>query len=135
MTDESPSAIGYVVIGFSEPAQVPVIGSELDVIDIEFIHSIHGVASTVPASRVDHSLRALDALDSRLLGQADLDLVAAVIPVGSTAAVVVYAGAPEASVLAGWSRTGATILREGTVDPAALRAARAGLPGANLLGA
>lgn len=87
------------------------------------------VASTVPAGRVDHALRTLETLDSRLLGQADLDIVAATIPVGSTAAVVVYTGAPVLAVLAEWSRAGAAILREGRIDPAALEAARTSQPG------
>ncbi|MDQ1321027.1 MAG: hypothetical protein QG655_2270 [Actinomycetota bacterium] len=152
MTGATPGEIGYLVVGFSDPTQVRAgfdrladlsgfdrpadlsAGGPMKVLDVEFIHSIHGVASTVPAGRVDHALRTLETLDSRLLGQADLDIVAATIPVGSTAAVVVYTGAPVLAVLAEWSRAGAAILREGRVDPAALEAARTSQPRAALLG-
>lgn len=143
MTGTGSGEIGYLVVGFSDPTQVragfdrltdPATGEPMNVLDVEFIHSIHGVASTVPASRVDIALRTLDTLDSRLLGQADLDIVAAAIPVGSIAAVVVYTGAPVLPVLAEWSRAGAAILREGRVDPADLEAARSSQPGAALLG-
>lgn len=143
MTGGFPGGIGYIVVGFSDPAQIRAGFDQLadltaagptNVADVEFIHSIHGVASTVPASRVDHALHALDALDTGLLGQADLDTVAAAIPVGSTAAVVVYTDAPVLPMRAEWSRAGASILREGPVDPAALDAACTGRPGAALLG-
>jgi len=80
MTGATPGEIGYLVVGFSNPTQVRAgfdrladlsgfdrpadlsAGGPMKVLDVEFIHSIHGVASTVPAGRVDHALRTLETL-------------------------------------------------------------------------
>lgn len=133
MTEDSPAAVWFIVVGFTDPAQIragfdrlAALAAEgpMRLVDVEFVHSIHGVASTVPAGRVDPALSAFDDDDTHLLGQADLDVVAGVMPVGSTAAVVLYAGAPVLPVLADWTRAGATVLREGTT----------GGPGPGLLG-
>lgn len=133
MTEDSPAEVGYIVVGFTDPAQIragfdrlSALAAEgpMRIVGVEFVHSIHGIASTVPAGRVDPGLSRFDTDDAHRLGQADLDVVADVIEVGSTAAVVLYAEAPVLPVLAEWTRAGATILREGT----------AGQPGPGLLG-
>lgn len=133
MTENNPAAICFIVVGFADPAQIragfdrlSALAAEgpMRIVDVEFVHSIHGMASTVPAARVDPGLSGLDEIDTHLLGQADLDVVADLMPIGSTAAVVLYAGAPVLPVLAEWTRAGATILGEGT----------AGQPGPGLLG-
>ena len=118
MTDD----VNHIVVGFTDPAQIQAgfdrLGvlaeaTPLRIVDVEFIHSIHGVASTVKASGVAPGLAGYDAADAQLLGQADLDVVAGAIPAGSMAAVVVYSGAPILPVLAEWSRDGAAVIREG----------------------
>jgi hypothetical protein len=112
----------YIVIGFSRPDQIRggfdrlaalAEAGPLRIADVEFIHSIQGIPSTVPASRVHPELAGYDEADARLLGQSALDAVADAIPVGSMAAVVLYAGAPILPALAQWSRDGATVVREG----------------------
>jgi hypothetical protein len=115
----------YIVVGFTDPDQI-LAGFDrltalaesgpLRIADVEFIHSIQGIPSTVPASRVDPALAGYDAADARLLGQSALDAVADAIPVGSMAAVVLYAGAPVLPALAEWSRDGATVVREGDAN-------------------
>lgn len=117
----------YLVVGFSAAAQI-VAGfdrlaalagaGELRIVDVEFVHSIQGVASTVPAGTVHPGLAVFDAHDAGLLGQSDLDVVAASIRPGSTAAVLLYADGPVLAVLAEWSRGGASVLREGFFAPA-----------------
>lgn len=135
MTTPMPDEADYIVVGFTDPTQItagfgrlaalaaPESETGMRILDVEFIHSIHGIASTVPAGRVHPELAGFESLDTRLLGQTDLDVIADAMPIGSTAAVVVYAGAPVLPVLAEWSRAGATILREGS-----------GVPGHGLLG-
>ena len=115
----------YIVVGFTDPDQIRggfdrltalAETGPLRIADVEFIHSIQGIPSTVPASRVDPALAGYDAADTQLLGQSALDAVADAIPVGSMAAVVLYAGAPVLPALAEWSRDGATVVREGAAD-------------------
>ena len=72
----------YIVVGFTDPDQI-LAGFDrltalaesgpLRIADVEFIHSIQGIPSTVPASRVDPALAGYDAADARLLGQSALD--------------------------------------------------------------
>lgn len=125
MADET----NFIVVGFTDPDQIrggfDRLGAlaetgPLRIVDVEFIHSIQGMPSTVPASRVDPALAGYDAADARLLGQADLDAVADAIPAGSMAAVVVYSGAPIMPALAEWTRAGATVVREGAGSSPAL---------------
>lgn len=115
----------YIVIGFSNPDEIRggfdrlntlAESGPLRITDVEFIHSIQGIPSTVPASRVHPALAGYDDADARLLGQSALDAVADAIPVGSMAAVVLYAGAPILPALAQWSRDGATVIREGAAN-------------------
>ena len=131
-----PEPVTYIVVGFTRPDQILagfdrlaalVEAGPMRIADAEFIHSIMGNPSTIPAHQVHPDLSGYDALDTRLLGQSDLDTVTDAIASGSMAAVILYAGAPIQSVSADWSRAGAVIAREGTVDMAALDAGQAGL--------
>lgn len=121
-------AVNHVVIGFSDPDQIRagfarldalVASAELDLVDVEFVHSIQGMPSTVPASRVAPDLAGYDHLDTAQLNQADLDAVADAIPVGSMAVVVLYrttattGGDPIAPPVAQWSGDGATVVGQG----------------------
>ena len=133
--------VSYVVVQFGQDAPVRAgfdrLRSLADagtvrVLDAEFIRSIHGVASTVPADRVDPGLEAFDGLDARLLGQADLDIVVDAITGHNLAAVLVHTG-PIGDVIADWSAAGATVVRQGTVDPDELAAAAAGQREVSLL--
>lgn len=119
MTDQA----SHIVIGFARPDQIRggfdrlsalAESGPLRILDVEFVHSIHGIPSTVPAAAIHPDLAGFDSADAHLLGQADLDAVADAIPAGSMAAVVVYTGAPILPVLAQWSNDGATVVREGT---------------------
>jgi len=129
---QGPAA--YVVVGFSdrravtpgfERLQQLLDAGSVRLLDVEFIRSIKGVASTVPASTVDPALTDFDALNSGLLGQADLDIVVDALSRHQEAAVVVYCPGPTPAVLEGWSADGATVLREGPVTDADLAAAQA----------
>lgn len=115
MTD----ATHHLVLGFNAPEQITAGFGKLaglpavQIVDVEFIHSIKGMPSTVEASGVDPRLADFDAADARLLSQADLDAVADAIPVGSMAAVIVYAGGPLSAAKQQWTDDGATVVREG----------------------
>jgi len=114
--------VDYIVVGFTRPEQV-LAGfdrlaalAEADsvrIVDAEFIHSIMGNPSTIPAHQVHPDLTGYEACDTRLLGQSDLDTVTDVIASGSMAAVILYSGGPIDHVSADWSRDGAVIVREG----------------------
>ena len=130
------ATVDYIVVGFTRPEQVLagfdrlaalVEAGPMRIADAEFIHSIMGNPSTIPAHQVHPDLSGYDALDTRLLGQADLDTVTDAIASGSMAAVILYSGAPIEPISADWSRDGAVIAREGAVDMAALDAGQAGL--------
>lgn len=139
MTDQ----VNYVVVEFDESAPVAAGFDRLrgladagtvTVLDAEFIRSIMGVASTVPASRVGSGLSGFDALDTRLLSQHDLDTVVGTISGRHmVAAVLVFTG-PIGEVLDEWATAGATVARQGTVDGADLAAAQSGQSGISLLG-
>lgn len=113
-----------VTAGF-ERLQRVVDSGAIRLLDVEFIRSIRGVASTVPAGTVDPALTDFDAINTRLLGQADLDIVVDALAVHQEAAVVVYSPGPTPAVLDSWSVDGLTVLREGPVDDADLAAAQA----------
>ena len=128
--------VDYIVAEFTRPDQVLagfgrlaalVEAGPMRIVDVEFIHSIMGNPSTIPAHQVHPDLSGYDAFDTRLLGQSDLDTVADAIPAGSMAAVILYSGGPMDPVAADWSRDGAVVVREGTVDMTALDAGQAGL--------
>lgn len=130
------ATVDYIVVGFTRPEQVLagfdrlaalVEAGPMRIADAEFIHSIMGNPSTIPARQVHPDLSGYDALDTRLLGQSDLDTVTDAIASGAMAAVILYSGAPIQLVSADWSRDGAVIAREGAVDMAALDAGQAGL--------
>ena len=132
----------YVVVEFDDSAPVRAGFERLNtlseagtvsVLDAEFIRSIQGIASTVPASRVNAGLSEFDALDTRLLSQADLDIVVDTISGRHmVAAVVLFTGAIDAA-LDDWSSAGATVVRQGPVPAADLAAAQAGDSGVSLL--
>lgn len=136
-----PAVVDYAVVAFDDPARAAggfallrslADTGTLTLIDAEFIRTIAGVPSTVPGGRIDPALAAFGG--DPLLGQADLDLVAAAMPAGSVSAVVLTAGGPVTEVLAAWERDGAGVLGHGSVDDAALAAARSGDKTVGLLG-
>ncbi len=139
--EQTARPVHFVVVEFDDAATVldgfhrlhALIesGSE-DIVDVEFVRSIHGVASTALASGVDPALREWDGLSTGLLGSADRDLIVDDLSGESreaVAAVVIYAGPPAADVLGAWQHDGARVVRQGSIDPAKL----AGAPGAGLL--
>lgn len=94
--------------GFDRLLELASTG-EIAIADLEFVHSIAGVASTVAADRVDQRLAALDGAASGLISRHDLDAVAAELPHAHTAAVLAYRGdAPDAAVQA-WTDGGSTV--------------------------
>jgi hypothetical protein len=108
-----------IVIEFSDPAPVrrgfallveQADGGQLQVRDLEFLHSIYGVASTVAADRVDPVLAGLDGAASGLFDRAELDAIAADLAHGRTAAVLAYDGVIDPA-LASWESGGAEIRR------------------------
>ncbi|HTY27511.1 MAG TPA: hypothetical protein VMD51_05090 [Mycobacterium sp.] len=134
MSEDQPGPAAYVVVEFSdrravtagfERLQRVLDSGSIRLLDVELIRSIKGVASTVPASSVDPALTDFDAMNSQLLGQADLDIVVAALTARQEAAVVVYSPGPTPAVLGSWSADGLTVLREGPVEDADLTAARA----------
>ena len=134
MTAADP--VHYIVVGFTRPDEV-LAGFDhlttlaetgpLRIVDAEFIHSIMGNPSTIPAHQVHPDLAGYESLDTRLLGQSDLDTVTDAIASGSMAAVILYSGAAIEPASADWSRDGAVIALQGAVDMAALTAGQAGL--------
>lgn len=132
----------YVLVEFDESAPVRagfdrlgglIQSGAAEVLDAEFIRSIQGIASTIPASRVDSGLGGFDALDTRLLSQADLDIVVDTISGRHmVAAVVVFTGSID-PVLDDWVSAGASIVRHGPVSDADLAAAQSGDSGVSLL--
>lgn len=124
--------VDYVVIAFTDPATARagfdrlvglVDAGLIRVLDLEFIHSIDGVAATVTAGRVDKDFAHFNGAAAGLLDRDDLDRVAADLPKGSTAAVLVYEELSILGVIEGWETGGATVLTEGPVDMADLREA------------
>lgn len=132
----------YVVVEFDESTPVRAgfdrlhaltEGGGVGVLDAEFVRSVQGIASTVAASRVDAGLNEFDALDTRLLSQADLDIVVDTISGRHmVAAVVVFTGSI-AEVLQDWESAGATVVRQGPVTDADLAAAQSGEQDVSLL--
>lgn len=117
--------VDYVVVEFTDTAAVRagfdrlvglVDAGRIRVLDLEFIHSIDGVASTIPAHRVGPEFAQFDGAASGLLDRHDLDSVAADLTAGAMAAVLVYEELSIVSVLDAWESGGATILSEGPVD-------------------
>ena len=114
----------YVVVEFDESAPVRpgfdrlrslVDEGSVSVLDVEFIRSIQGIGSTVPASRVDAGLGEFDALDTRMLSQSDLDVIVDTITGRHmVAAALVYTG-PIGEVLGEWASAGAAVVLQGTV--------------------
>ena len=117
--------VDYVVVEFSDAAHVSsgfdklvalVDDEHLRILDLEFIHSIDGVASTIPASRVGAQFARFEGAASRLLDRDDLDAVAKDLKHGSTAAVLVYEQLSIVKVIDAWETDGATIVSEGPVE-------------------
>jgi len=142
MNEGDFGAAAYVVVEFSEHAMVGpgfrrlrhlADSGSVRVLDAEFIRSIKGVASTVPAGTVDPDLAAFDHMDSRLLGQADLDTVVDALTAHTMAAFIVYAGGPISAVLEDWVDGGAHVAREGPIAEGDLAAATEGNPANTVL--
>lgn len=117
--------VDYVVVEFTDPGTVragfdrllALVGAgRVRVLDLEFIRSIDGVASTIPAHRVGAQLAEFDGAASGLLDRNDLDAVAAELTRGATAAVLVYEELSIVGVLDAWESGGARIISEGPVD-------------------
>lgn len=115
----------YVVVEFDESAPVRSGFDRLNalaeagtvtVLDAEFVRSIQGIASTVPASRVNAGLSEFDALDSRMLTQADLDTVVDTISGRHMVAAVLVFRGPIDAVLDDWASTGAVVVKQGIVS-------------------
>lgn len=130
--NEHPAA--YVVVEFSDREAVTagferlrhlLDAGSVRLLDVEFVRSIKGVASTVPAGTVDPALTDFDTMNSGLLGQADLDIVVDALAVRQEAAVVVYSPGPTPAVLECWSADGARVVRAGPVEDADLAVAQA----------
>ncbi|MCV7227667.1 DUF6325 family protein [Mycolicibacterium komossense] len=125
MSETHLGPVDYVVVEFTDAASVRsgfdrlvtlVDSGRIRVLDLEFIHSIDGVASTIPAHRVAKELAEFDGAASGLLDRHDLDTVAADLTHGATAAVLVYEELSITEVLDAWESGGAKILSEGPVD-------------------
>ena len=125
MPDTHLGPVDYVIVEFSDPAEIRpgfdrlvalVDKGLIRILDLEFIHGIDGVASTIPAARVGDDFKQFDGAASGLLDRDDLDAVAADLKPGSTAAVLVYEDLSIVAVLDAWESGGATILAEGPVD-------------------
>lgn len=86
------------------------------VLDLEFIHNVDGVASTIKASSVHADLAEFDGAASGLLDRNDLNQVAGELAEGARAAVLVYEDLAVLSVLDAWEGGGARIVAEGPVD-------------------
>jgi hypothetical protein len=132
---ERVGPVDYVVIEFTEPSAARagfdrlldlVDRSEIRILDLEFVHSIDGLASTVAAHSVDESLAQFDGAASGLLDRHDLDRVAANLSHGATAAVLVYEELPMVNVLDAWESGGAHVVSEGPVDLADIEEALGG---------
>lgn len=132
MEDDRFGPVDYVVVEFTDPASVTAGFSRLlqlvdahavRVLDLEFVHSINGMASTVPAGRVAPEFAEFEGASSGLLDREDLDRIAADMRHGTTAAVLVYEDLPMLGVIEAWESAGATIAAEGPVDLTDLAAA------------
>ena len=132
MSETHLGPVDYVVVEFTDVATVQsgfdrlvalVDSGRIRVLDLEFVHSIDGVASTVAAHSIDKELARFDGAASGLLDRHDLDTVAADLKHGATAAVLVYEDLSIVGVLDAWEADGAKILSEGPVDLADIDAA------------
>lgn len=125
MPDEHLGPVDYVVVEFTDAKNVRAGFDRLlkladdgliRVLDLEFIHSIDGVAATIEASRISADLAEFDGAGSRMLDRDDLNTVAAELAPGAHAAVLVYEDLSVVSVLEAWEKGGARIVSEGPVD-------------------
>lgn len=111
-----------VTIEFSDPAAARsgfdrltelIDRGDTRLLDLEFLHSIDGVASTIPAGRVDKHLARFDHASAGLLDREELDAVAANLPHGSTAAVLSYEGEPPVDAIEAWTAAGVRVVSGG----------------------
>lgn len=125
MPDTHLGPVDYVVVESTEATSVRtgfdrllklVDSGLIRVLDLEFIHSIDGVASTIPATRVSRDFAEFEGAASGLLDRDDLNTVAADLKHGATAAVLVYEELSIVGVLDAWETGGARIVSEGPVD-------------------
>jgi len=107
-----------VVVEFNDPE--PVLGGfrllaelsaggDIRLEDLEFTHSIDGMASTVLARSVDTAMKPLERFATGTFDRATLDAVAQDLPHGNTAAMVRYDGAAMAQVLDLWRAAGVAV--------------------------
>lgn len=125
MPDEHLGPIDYVVVEFTDANNVRAGFNQLlklvdqqliRVLDLEFIHSIDGVASLIEAGRVSKDFAQFEGASSGLLDRHDLNTVAAELAPGAMAAVLVYEDLAVLPVLNAWENNGARIVSEGPVD-------------------
>jgi hypothetical protein len=97
-----------VLAGFGKLAEL-VDAGRIRLRDLEFIHSIDGIASTVPAGRVDHELARFEGALAGLLDRDILDAVASEMPHRNTAAALLCDGEGIADVIMAWTSGGARV--------------------------
>lgn len=117
--------VDYVVVEFSDGAAVRpglekllryVDAGILRVLDLEFVTSSEGVTKVIPAEQVSGDLAQFAGASSGLLDRDDLDIVAAELAPGATAAVLVFEDLSILDVIDSWERAGARVTAEGPVD-------------------
>ena len=125
VADEHLGPVNYVVVEFSDPGTLRTGFDSLlalvdkglvRVLDLEFIHNIDGVASTIEAARVRTDFAQFAGAASGLLDRTDLNTVASELAPGAKAAVLVYEDLAVLPVLDAWESGGARIVSEGPVD-------------------
>lgn len=94
--------------GFSQLITLAESG-QIQIRDLEFVHSIRGVASTVAADRVDPALARLDGIASGLLTRAELDGVTEGLSHAMTAAILVFDGTGIDAAVNAWTSAGAQV--------------------------
>ena len=124
--------VEYLVVKFSEPACLRdgfdrllarVRGGLIRILDLEFVTNNGGVVRTLAASDAAAEFADFDGASSGLLDDGDLETLAADLPVGSSAAVLVYEDLSLLRVIDAWESAGAQIVAEGPVDVDDLEAA------------
>lgn len=117
--------VDYVIVEFSESSAVAagfgrllelVDTDRIRVLDLEFITTVDGVATTIPASQLGPQFSVFQGAMSGLLDHDDLRTVAEGLAPGATAAVLVYEELSFLEVIEAWENAGATIVSEGPVD-------------------
>lgn len=117
-SDDAPAE--YVSVTFTDPATARagfdrlahlVDEGAITLLDVEFVHSIDGIASTVLPGRIDRHLVRFDGQATGLLDRDERDAVAAGLPHRSTAALLLYTGDGMADAIAAWTSDGCVTAR------------------------